>query len=65
MPFSGTKGPRVTSAMELMAKQWTDFGAKVTTKPIQHATLDAILASDAWDIICDRAHRTRRRRSRS
>ncbi|MFI0419131.1 ABC transporter substrate-binding protein [Spongiactinospora sp. 9N601] len=51
VPFPGTKGPRVTSAMELMARQWTDFGAKVTTKPMQHSTLDAILASDAWDII--------------
>ncbi|MBT2506045.1 ABC transporter substrate-binding protein [Streptomyces sp. ISL-98] len=49
-PYPSTQGPRVSSAMELAAQQWTEFGVMVTTRTMDQATVVSTLSADTWDV---------------
>ncbi|GAA2348788.1 ABC transporter substrate-binding protein [Dactylosporangium salmoneum] len=48
--YATSMGPTVASASELAAKQWTDFGAKVSSKAVDPANLMSALAGGDWDV---------------
>lgn len=51
MPYPGTEGPRIASAVELAVQQWTTFGVKVSTKAMDQATVMTTLGSGDWEVV--------------
>ncbi|MFE5332728.1 ABC transporter substrate-binding protein [Embleya sp. NPDC056575] len=50
LPYSGTAGSELLSAVELAVEQWRSFGVKVNRRPLTAGTTGEVLASGQWDI---------------